>query len=147
LKGLFDTAYKVRTKTISGIKTLGHIFGSDWIVGKILPHLNRAWEADDVNYLQRNTVINALLVCSEYLNFSLFEKNIIPLIKKGLQDEIPNVKFVTIRSIPEYLKIDSLKPKKEFLKDHLFGDLENLSKNSTDEDVAYFAKQTLQEIQ
>lgn len=77
----------------------------------------------------------------------MFEKNIIPLIKKGLQDEIPNVKFVTIRSIPEYLKIESLKPKKEFLKDHLFSDLENLSKNSTDEDVAYFAKQTLQVIQ
>jgi hypothetical protein len=65
----------------------------------------------------------------------LFEKNIIPLIKKGLQDEIPNVKFVTIRSIPEYLKIECLKPKKEFLKDHLQSDLENLSKHS-DEDVA-----------
>jgi len=65
LKGLFDSAYKVRTKTIKGIKILGHIFGSDWIVGKILPHLKTAWDAEDVNYLQRNTVINALLVCSE----------------------------------------------------------------------------------
>jgi len=101
LKGLFDSAYKVRTKTIKGIKILGQIFGPDWIVDKILPHLKTAWEAEDVNYLQRNTVIKALLVCSEYLNFTLFEKNIIPLIKKGLHDEIPNVKFVTIRSIPE----------------------------------------------
>jgi len=135
LKGLFDSAYKVRVKTIKGIKVLGQNFGSEWILGKILPHLTRAWEADDVNYLQRNTVINALLICSEFLSFSIVEKSIIPLIKKGLDDPIPNVKFVTLRSIPEYMKIESLKTKKEFFKDHFYSDIENLSKNVTDEDV------------
>jgi len=65
-------------------------------------------------------------------------------LKRGLEDKIPNVRFVTLRSIPQYLKIDALKGKKDFLKDLLLPLVEKLTKKSEDEDVIYFANQTQQ---
>jgi len=64
LKGLFDVAAHVRHKTIKGINILGKHFGGDWIISRVLPKLNQAWEATDVSYLQRITVLKALLTSS-----------------------------------------------------------------------------------
>lgn len=69
------------------------------------------------------------------MTWAVIEKNVVPLLKKGLTDSIPNVRFVTLRSIPNYIKMECLKGKKDFLKDHLKPDIDKLTNSKEDEDV------------
>lgn len=48
LKGLFDNAQKIRSKTVHGINVLAKHFGADWVSTHVLPRLDQAWSAEDV---------------------------------------------------------------------------------------------------
>lgn len=55
----------------------------------------------------------------------------------GLEDKIPNVKFVTVRAISRMMKIETMKNRKDQLCEHFLGVIEQILKKDKDEDVKF----------
>ena len=136
---LMDNVASVRNIGIKNLPELIKQFGTDWVKNDLIPKLGNYLSEKNISYLNRMCVIHSVCVCAEFLNNKLNDELIIPILIKALKDNIPNVKFYTIKLIEKINKyFDSS------TKNKIEGNIKTLI-NDEDPDVKYFANKYIEQ--
>ena len=143
IEGLFfnylsDNVSSVREIGIKSLYGLIKQFGNNWVITSLLPKLQNLLNQNNISYLNRMCMIHSIVICAEFLENKQNEEFILPIINKALKDNIPNVRFYTIKLIEKiwnYFDINSKKKLEENIKSLI---------NDEDDDVKYFANKFIE---
>ena len=130
---LMDNVASVRNIGIKNLYELIKEFGNDWVKNDLINKLGNYLNGDNISYLNRMCVIHSCCVCAEYLDNKTNEELITPILIKGLKDDIPNVKFYTIKLIEKINKYFDSNTKSK-IEENI-----KILINDEDPDVKYFA--------
>lgn len=101
VKWLGDPVFVVREAAILNIKKLADILGADWAERNVLEHLNPGL-LTHMNYLLRVTAVCCYGKLIDVFPARKAEELLLPcILEKGLEDEVPNVRFRVAKSLPE----------------------------------------------
>jgi len=154
---LGDTVFSIREAATHNLKKLTEVFGVEWASEAILPKV-MAMGAHP-NYLYRMTTCFAISTLSSVVSLDVIGQDILPMLEKLVDDDIPNIRFNVAKTIAQL--IDVLKrlpdegtiyslekagqkdltpsPKStELIQQRIVPSLEKLQKDE-DVDVRYFA--------
>ena len=145
IEGLFfnyinDKVASVREIGIESLSGLIKQFGNKWIINSLIPKLQNQLNQKGINYLNRMCIIHSLMICAEFMDYKQNDEFIMPIIIKGLEDKIPNVRFYSIKLIKKIWKFFD-----ENIKKKLEVNIKALM-NDEDNDVKYFACKFIEEI-
>lgn len=136
-----DQVNAVRMSATRTLQPLARVLGLPWVRAKLLPKLVELYNAEGSSYLQRITVLYGIRDLSVHPDMAELAHELLPLVLRGLQDTVPNVRFVAAQVIQDALpildrsKVNSvIKPALATLADVAAGDL----------DVQYFASVALE---
>lgn len=133
-----DTVSSVRFAGVKSLRLLIEKFGNNWVVSNLVPKLQTYLQQGKLSYLNKLCIINSLGVCGEYLEQKYLNDVLLPLFIKCLKEKIPNVKFVTIKTIQKIFKnFDSNG------KEKIYSTIKLLL-NDEDADVKYFASKFIE---
>ena len=120
LEGLFfnylgDNVASVREIGVKNLPGLIKQFGNNWVIKDLIPKLTSNLNGQNISYLNRMCIIHSVVTCAQFLNEKQNEEFIEPILNRGLVDNIPNVKFYTIKLIETIWKYfdESIKNKLE----------------------------------
>ena len=138
LEGLFfnylgDNVASVREIGVKNLPGLIKQFGNNWVIKDLIPKLTSNLNGQNISYLNRMCIIHSVVTCAQFLNEKQNEEFIEPILNRGLVDNIPNVKFYTIKLIETIWKYFD-----ESSKNKLEEKIKVLI-NDEDIDVKYFA--------
>ena len=138
LEGLFfnylgDNVASVREIGVKNLPGLIKQFGNNWVIKDLIPKLTSNLNGQNISYLNRMCIIHSVVTCAQFLNEKQNEEFIEPILNRGLVDNIPNVKFYTIKLIETIWKYFD-----ESIKNKLEEKIKVLI-NDEDIDVKYFA--------
>ena len=138
LEGLFfnylgDNVASVREIGVKNLPGLIKQFGNNWVIKDLIPKLTSNLNGQNISYLNRMCIIHSVVTCVQFLNEKQNEEFIEPILNRGLVDNIPNVKFYTIKLIETIWKYFD-----ESSKNKLEEKIKVLI-NDEDIDVKYFA--------
>lgn len=136
---LMDNVASVRNIGIKNLYELIEEFGNDWVKNDLINKLGNYLNGDNISYLNRMCVIHSCCVCAEYLDNKTNEELITPILIKGLKDDIPNVKFYTIKLIEKMNKYFDSNTKSK-IEENI-----KILINDEDPDVKYFANRYINE--
>ncbi|KAH7037828.1 armadillo-type protein [Microdochium trichocladiopsis] len=154
---LGDTVFSIREAATHNLKKLTEVFGVEWASEAILPKV-MAMGAHP-NYLYRMTTCFAISTLSSVVSLDVIGQDILPMLEKLVDDDIPNIRFNVAKTIAQL--IDVLKrlpdegtiyslekagqtdltpsPKStQLIQERILPSLEKLQKDE-DVDVRYFA--------
>ena len=138
LEGLFfnylgDNVASVREIGVKNLPGLIKQFGNNWVIKDLIPKLTSNLNGQNISYLNRMCIIHSVVTCAQFLDEKQNEEFIEPILNRGLVDNIPNVKFYTIKLIETIWKYFD-----ESSKNKLEEKIKVLI-NDEDIDVKYFA--------
>ena len=138
LEGLFfnylsDNVASVREIGVKNLPGLIKQFGNNWVIKDLIPKLTSNLNGQNISYLNRMCIIHSVVTCTQFLDEKQNEEFIEPILNRGLVDNIPNVKFYTIKLIETIWKYFD-----ESSKNKLEEKIKVLI-NDEDIDVKYFA--------
>ena len=136
-----DHVASVRVAATKSLAELGKQMGSDWCMRHLVPNLSELYKSSK-SYLGRITVLYAIEHLCSTPELSEVLNELLPIIKEGTSDSVPNVKFVSakvIRSLGEVFAANNMS-------NDIQSSLRKLE-NDSDKDVKYFAHNALEELQ
>mmetsp|Transcript_57289 Transcript_57289/g.65319 ORF Transcript_57289/g.65319 Transcript_57289/m.65319 type:complete len:579 (+) Transcript_57289:36-1772(+) len=137
---LEDTASSVRENGIKNTGLLASKFKEPWIKDHVLPKLKTSLNTEWI-FHRRIGALNTIREISYHLNRDAATELLGPGLIQGVQDQIPNVRFCTLRIV--------LAAKNNFTDAFVKGELKNAImqvKEDSDRDVRHFASLALESI-
>jgi len=161
---LGDTVFSIREAATHNLKKLTEVFGVEWASEAIIPKVMAM--GGHPNYLYRMTTCFAITTLSTVVSMDVIAKNILPMLDKLVEDDIPNIRFNVaktyasiidvLRRLPEQGTVYSLEKSgaplspsprgQELIQQRILPNLDKLQKDD-DVDVRYFATTAAQVAQ
>lgn len=138
LRALGDHVWSVREAALDAFSKLINLFGPEWTASSVKLYLK--FLSSHSNYLFRGTALAAINRVAHIVDPLVFEQSVLPALLQLMDDPIPNVRIAACKcfgNVRQRLSNDS---------SFLIGKLSALSLNDLDEDVKYFATQSLTKI-
>lgn len=141
VKNFVDTAFRIRSEACIQMKLLCDIFTVAYVEEEILPHVLASFDHTR-NYLHRLVAFDAAVQLKDTLDSDTFQVHFIPLILRGLQDEIVNVRISACTTITK-LTVQLLES------DFLSSIITSVNSLLADEDpdVKYFCQKAIESLQ
>lgn len=142
---LWDPIWAIRDAAARNLVKLADVFGLKWLETVIVPKLVVPNPA--ANYLYRLTALLAVKTIIPTLSPQCLEEQILPFVLHLVHDPVPNIRFNCIKSL-NLLSTTLVKKggPKSLVADQILPVLEQ-SADDTDQDVRFFVKEALDEIQ
>ncbi|KXJ94403.1 armadillo-type protein [Microdochium bolleyi] len=100
---LGDTVFSIREAATHNLKKLTEVFGVEWASEAILPKV-MAMGAHP-NYLYRMTTCFAISTLSSVVSLEVIGQDILPMLEKLVDDEIPNIRFNVAKTIAQLIDV------------------------------------------
>eukprot|EP01029_Cantina_marsupialis_P018533 TRINITY_DN4267_c0_g1_i1.p1 TRINITY_DN4267_c0_g1~~TRINITY_DN4267_c0_g1_i1.p1 ORF type:complete len:588 (+),score=186.25 TRINITY_DN4267_c0_g1_i1:53-1816(+) len=133
LKYLGDPVASIRETAAANLKNLAELFGDEWVVSQICPHLVTLSKQD--NYLQRHVVIIAIENLAHVTSQGVLQFHLLPTLTTLCSDRVPNIRMNAARTLNKLKDVVQADIKKSVV----LTELEKLSLDK-DRDVRYQAK-------
>jgi serine/threonine-protein phosphatase 2A regulatory subunit A len=135
---LTNTAASVRQMGIAKSRELASKFGAQWVLDEYVPVVNNHYNVDKKGYNYRICCLYSLSEVLPHVPKDQITTLVIPVLVKGMKDDIPNVRFCVSKIIIKQKQyIDT-----QQFNNVLQGPLKEMVAD-TDKDVSYFAGQAL----
>jgi len=129
---LSDSVHAVRFAALKNVGTICQHFGREWTTNHVLNKVTDQYN-ETSGFSTRITILHTLPEIAQVMNQDQIQSHLLPILKKGLNDSVPNVRYCACKKLSEPMS-------NHFLTNDIRADLERL-KDDTDPDVQQLAKE------
>jgi len=103
LNSLSDSVHAVRNASIGNMAIICKHFGAEWTVSHLLPKITDQY-SNSAGFSTRLTILHSLAQLAGTLSTEQVQSLLLPMIIKGMGDNVPNVRYCAAKLIPSILK-------------------------------------------